>query len=217
MKHPDVLAWEYLWPKTVNQLHRKIYDTVKSVKPNAHIGRHVDHQQSSYALLFRAAADYGEMTEANDFIKMILYHDIAGPRVLNKMANIRKHVLRELNEELSLRLYYALFGYDPAKEAGLDQIVEKGLSPYYVQREVERAVKQVNGGAAIYAGIGMDIPKGGGWGDEKWVSDPEEIHLAVKLAFGAGAKGVVASREYEEITVGSLQAMGKAVKEYRSL
>jgi len=150
-----------------------VYKTVKSIKPSAQVGRHIDHQQSSYALLFRAAADYSEMTESNDFIKLILYHDIAGPRVLGKLNRVRDHVLKELTIEQSLDLYYAIFGYDPNVEAGAEELADKGLSPAYVYREIKRAVDRVKGGAAIYAGIGMDIPKGGGWGTDKWQSDPE--------------------------------------------
>jgi hypothetical protein len=213
MRYPDVLAWERQWCRTVNDLHRLIYKTIKAIKPGAQVGRHIDHQQSSYALLFRAAADYAEMTDSNDFIKLILYHDIAGPRVLRKIQRLRRHVLGELTTEQSLGLYYAVFGYDPSVEAGADELADTGLSPDYVYRETKRAVDRVDGKAAIYAGIGLDIPKGGGWGTDKWQSEPQDVYKATRRAFEAGGKGVVASREYEEITLDSLRAMGKAVQE----
>ena len=92
-------------------------------------------------------------------------------------------------------------------------MANKGLSPRYVYRETKRAVAGVKGEAAVYAGIGLDIPKGGGWGMDKWQSDPQEVYQATKLAFEAGGQGVVASREYEEITLDSLRAMGRAVRE----
>jgi hypothetical protein len=60
----------------------------------------------------------------------------------------------------------------------------------------------------------MDIPKGSGWGTNPWHSDPESIYEAVKLAFAAGATGVVASREYEEMTLPSLEAFGRGIREY---
>jgi hypothetical protein len=214
MRYPAVLAWEYQWSRRVNDLHQLLYDTIKAIKPEAQVGRHIDHQQSTYALLFRAAADYASMTASNDFIKLILYHDIAGPRVLGKIKRLRDHVLGELTTEQSLDLYYAFFGYDPEVEAGAENLAERGLSPEYVYRETRRAAAGVQGGAAIYAGIGMDIPKGGGWGTQKWKSDPDDVYLATRRTFEAGGKGVVASREYEEITLDSLRAMGKAVREW---
>jgi hypothetical protein len=213
LRHPSVLAWEYQWARSVNDLHELIYKTIKAIRPTVQVGRHVDHQQSSYALLFRAAADYAEMTDSNDFIKLILYHDIAGPRVMGKIARLRKHVLRELTAEQSLALYYAIFGYDPQVEASAADLAQEGLSPEYVYHETKRAVDRVAGKAAIYAGIGLDIPKGGGWGTDKWQSDPDDVYMATRRAFEAGGKGVVASREYEEITLDSLRAMGKAVDE----
>ena len=153
------------------------------------------------------------MTDSNDFIKLILYHDIAGPRVMGKLDNLRDHVLKELTAKQGLDLYYSVFGHDPTIEAGVDELREAGLSPQYVYRETKRAVEGVDGGAAIYAGIGLDIPKGGGWGTDKWQSDPDDVYMATRKAFEAGGRGVVASREYEEITLGSLRAMGKAVDE----
>lgn len=213
MRYPEVLAWERQWAKTTNDLHRLIYQTVKAIRPTAQVGRHVDHQQSSYALLFRAAADYAEMTESNDFIKLILYHDIAGPRVMGKIANLRKHVLRELTEEQGLHLYYSIFGYDPRVEPSAENLAAEGLSPDYVYRETKRAVDRVEGKSAVYAGIGLDIPKGGGWGTDQWQSDPEDVYLATRKTFEARGQGVVASREYEEITLDSLRAMGRAIDE----
>ena len=216
MRYPEVLTWERQWTRSVNDLHSLLYRTIKSIKPSAQVGRHVDHQQSTYALLFRAAADYSEMTDSNDFIKLILYHDIAGPRVLRKLERLRAHVLKELTTEQSLGLYYAIFGYDPEVEASAEELADKGLSPDYVYRETKRAVDRVKGGASIYAGIGMDIPKGDDWGTDKWQSDTEDVYLATRRTFDAGGKGVVASREYEEITLESLRAMGKAIDEIAS-
>jgi hypothetical protein len=216
LRYPEVLAWELQWSRSLNDLHHLLYDTIKTIKPQVQVGRHVDHQQSTYALLFRAAADYSEMTESNDFIKLILYHDIAGPRVLGKLDNLQKHVLQELSRGQTLDLYYRLFGYDPETEAGIEALAARGLSPTYVQREIHRAVAGVRGGAAVYAGIGLDIPKGSGWGTDKWQSDPEEVYRATKLTFEAGGRGVVASREYEEITLDSLRAVGRAVRDVAS-
>jgi hypothetical protein len=61
----------------------------------------------------------------------------------------------------------------------------------------------------------LDIPAGKGWGDKKWISDPAEIEESVAAAFRAGAGGIVASREYEEISVSSLKAVGRAVAKFR--
>ncbi len=45
--------------------------------------------------------------------------------------------------------------------------------------------------------------------------DPEAISQCVMKAFDAGAAGIVVSREYEELTVANLEAVGRAVRERR--
>ena len=70
-----------------------------------------------------------------------------------------------------------------------------------------------NGKARIYSGIGLDIPKGGGWGNEFWHSDPENVTAAVRRSLDTGASGIVISREYEENSLPSLKAVGRAVRE----
>ncbi len=44
-------------------------------------------------------------------------------------------------------------------------------------------------------------------------TDPDEVYAVVSKAFQAGAAGIVASREYEEITFDSLRVVGRAVRE----
>jgi hypothetical protein len=60
----------------------------------------------------------------------------------------------------------------------------------------------------IDPGIGFNLPGGG-------PDDPEAIYQCVRRAFDAGAGGIVVSREYEELTVPNLKAVGRAVRELR--
>ncbi len=53
----------------------------QAIAPAADVGRHVDHPGSTFDLLYRAEWSYAEMARTCDFIKPILYHDIAGPRL----------------------------------------------------------------------------------------------------------------------------------------
>jgi len=43
--------------------------------------------------------------------------------------------------------------------------------------------------------------------------DPETINQCVMKAYAAGANGIVVSREYKELTVPNLRAVGAAVRE----
>jgi hypothetical protein len=187
---------------------------VKAIRPDAEVGRHVAHVEGSMDIFYRAGAPYSEMAESCDFVKTIMYHEIAGPRFKNWYINqLGKTILRELDDQQSLNLFYAIYGHDPKNQPALDQLDERGFSPEYVYRETRRCVDGVKGKARVYSGIGLDIPKGGGWGNEFWHSDPESVYEAVCRSFDAGAAGIVISREYEENSLPSLKAVGRAVRE----
>jgi hypothetical protein len=66
-------------------------------------------------------------------------------------------------------------------------------------------VASAAGKTLIYPGIGFNVP---GASDEA-----DTVYEVVKSAYAAGANGVVASREYEEMTVPNLTAFGRAVRE----
>ncbi len=53
--------------------------------------------------------------------------------------------------------------------------------------------------------VGFNLPGGG-------PDDPQAIYYCVTRAFDAGASGIVVSREYEELTVPNLKAVGRAVR-----
>ena len=82
----------------------------------------------------------------------------------------------------------------------------RGFSPEYVFRETKHSVASANGKTKIYSGIGFDVP--GSPPD-----DPETVHQATVRAFDAGAHGIVVSREYEEMRLANLKAVGRAVRE----
>ncbi|MEZ4730096.1 MAG: hypothetical protein R3E79_23440 [Caldilineaceae bacterium] len=207
MQYPEILAWEMLWRNGKEALARQIYGAIKTISPTAQVGRHIDHQQSTWDLLYRAEVSYAEMAEYADFIKPILYHDIAGPRIRHwHLERIHATIGREQPLASLLANFYRIRGYDPQVEPLLHELETTGLSPAYVYCETRRAVEGVAGKVPIYAGIGMDVP----WNNEHFPSDPERVYLAVRSALAAGAAGILISREYDEMRVDNLRAVGRA-------
>jgi hypothetical protein len=49
------------------------------------------------------------------------------------------------------------------------------------------------------------------WGNSHLDADPEQVYECVVKAFEAGAGGIVVSREYEEMRVPNLKAVGRAI------
>jgi hypothetical protein len=102
-------------------------------------------------------------------------------------------------------LYYKIMGY---KEASFSQITTDGLTSEYLTSETKRALEDTGGKVQIYPGIDLDVPTARG---EKHTK-PEDVRAAVKAAFGAGANGIVLSREYHEMWLANLSAAGEAVR-----
>lgn len=129
------------------------------------------------------------------------------------LDRVRNLVLNDLSLKQSLQLYYGLFDHDASKQPSVDDLYGKGIGPEYVYREVLRCKQSVGDKAKVYAGIGIDIP----WyipnGMEPRPSDPEQLMAAVHRAFDAGADGLLASREYNEMRMSSLKAFGDAVRQ----
>jgi hypothetical protein len=210
LRYPEILAWEYQYRQSREEVLQAMYGTAKAVKPSAEIGWHVDHQPSSWDLVYRAEMTYAEMAPYSDFIKFIAYHDVVAPRIRWwYLERLRKTVLAEISLEQSLALYYALFGYNPAMEPKLEEMETRGFSPDYVYRETKRSVASAEGRTKIYTGVGFDVP----WGSRTYPSDPENVYQAVLKSFEAGADGIVVSREYEEMRVPNLKAVGRAIRD----
>lgn len=214
-QHPEVLSWDYQWFQSDEEICSEVHRIAKRIRPDIDSGRHVDHQRSSWDFFYRSAMSYEQMAQNADYIKPIVYHESMGPRlrwwVLDRMKDL---VLNDLTLGQSLQLYYGLFGHDASKQPNVDDLDGKGLGPQYVYREVLRCKQSVGDKAKVYAGIGIDIP----WyipnGMEPRPSDPEQLMAAVHRAFDAGADGLLASREYNEMRMSSVKAFGDAVRQH---
>jgi hypothetical protein len=210
LRYSEILAWEYQYRLSRDEVMQAIFRSVKAIKPAAQVGWHVDHQPSSWDLVYRAEMSYAEMAPYSDFIKFIAYHDVLGPRIRWwYLARLQRTILSELPLEESLDLYYDLFGYDKKTEPRVDQLDNAGFSPDYVYRETKRSVSSAQQKTRIYTGIGFDVP----WGSNHVAADPEKVYQCVLKAFAAGADGIVVSREYEEMRVENLRAVGRAMRD----
>jgi hypothetical protein len=215
MRHPEVLVWERQWALSLEEAIASLAGAVKSVHPDALVGRHIDHQQTTWDLFYRAAVTYGEMAETVDFLKPVVYHDIAAPRVRQWfIGEFGKSLFADLSQPQALDLYYAVFGLDPRKEPALEAMLHGGFSPDYIYRETKRCVDGVAGRTLVYPGIGFDIPFHRPDAPPRpHPSDPAVLAEATRKAFEAGAKGIVVCREYQEMRMPNLRAIGQAIAE----
>ncbi len=217
MRYPETLAWYNEWLLADEEIQTMVYQTAKAIRPDADVGQHIDHQRSSWDIFYRAAISYEDMAKHNDFVKPILYHDILGPRLQEWVIDeMQQRVLGDFSKDLALELFYALFGHRSTEEPSYTELATQGLSPEYVYRETKRCVDGVHGHARVYSGIGFDVPTYVPGGMEPFPSSPQTTYQATRRAIDAGADGVVASREYDEMTLPNLKAFGRAVREGNS-
>jgi hypothetical protein len=220
MKFPEVLAWDYQWRVALEEQGQRTHALVKAARPNAQVGRHFDHQNTSWDALFLAQWSYADVSPYTDFIKPILYHDILAPRLLAyHLEELKKGPLAELSLQQMLEMHYALRGYDPKLQPKLEALNQRGMDPEYVGIETKRIVEVVQGKCAVVPGIGVDVPNNihtsrpGGPKEKPFSSRPETLRAAVVKAFEAGASGILISREYDEMRQENLNAIGETLRE----
>jgi len=205
-EYPEVISWEKFWFRSQEEVYALLYETVKAINPKAQVGWHIMHLVTM-SPFYQAEQEYARIAKTADFIKPCPYNNCAGPRFAQYIRNIQSTVFRDFTLEEVLEFHYRLLGYE--HEATLDQLPTAGISAAYVERETCRALHDVNGVAAIYPGIDIDIPTAL---NEKR-TQPSDVKAAVLAAFRAGAPGVVLSRKYAEMRLSNLAAAGEALRE----
>jgi hypothetical protein len=205
-EYPELIAWEKFWFRSQEEVYALLYQTVKAIHPKARVGWHIMHLVTM-SPLYQAEQDYARIAKNADFIKPCAYNNCAGPRLAQYIRNVQSTVFRDFTPQEVLEFHYQLLGYE--HEAPLDKLPTAGMSPAYVECETRRALHNVNGAAAIYPGIDIDIPTAL---NEKR-TQPSDVQAAVLAAFRAGAPGVVLSRKYAEMKLSNLAGAGEALRE----
>ncbi|HEX4213382.1 MAG TPA: hypothetical protein VIA06_08675 [Candidatus Dormibacteraeota bacterium] len=213
LDYPELLAWQKLWSESQHQIYRDIYGVAKACRPDLQVGWHV-YYNLSFNPFYRASQDYAEMSRYSDFIKVVTYHNCAGPRFHRWMDRISHSLFADADPTQSYPLLLRLLGYD---EGAYETLPETGFSTDYVRRETARAVAGVAGRSRIYPGIDIDIPvepaPGEPGGERVTRGSREGVRDAVLAAFAGGAQGVVLSRKYSEMTLDHLSGAGDALRE----
>ncbi len=205
LSYPEILAWERLWHDGYQALQQRIYGTVKFLAPAVQVGWHVWHH-NSFSPLYRAEMSFGPMAAYSDFIKPVLYDVCAGYRIHHHITQVAHGVFRGTDPQVLYDLYRQALGYDEA--AAFGDLPARGLSADYVRRETARTVSAVAGQAAVYPGLdaGVSTP------EHVRQVVPGDISASVAAALGAGADGVILSRKYSEMRLGTLAAAGDALR-----
>ena len=218
LDYPELIAWEKLWTDGKHSLYGDIYRAAKQSRPEVQVGFHI-WGLNSVSPFFRAEQDYAVFARVADFLKIVAYNTVGGPRYADSVDRISSTIFRDVPPDDVLQLYNSLLGY--GAEASLDKLPYAGLSADFVDREIKRALAGVSTTSCkIYAGIGIDIPPTGrevsAPSPNLARSSPATVAASTTTALKAGAAGVIFSRKYSEMRLVNLSAGGKAVRDFQS-
>jgi hypothetical protein len=210
LKYPEILAWENLWTESFQEVQADLYGVAKAIAPQKPFGFHI-MQSMTFSPFYRAEEDYAQRRNYADFLKIATYNNAGGPRLAAYLQRLGETIFHDMSPSDFLPFYYKIMNYN---EAPFDQLGNAGLSPDYVAKETKRAVDGVAGEVKIWPGIDIDVPvlgEGPKATDKR--TNPEDVSKAIRAAFGAGADGVVLSREYVEMWLANLTSAGDTLRD----
>jgi hypothetical protein len=207
LRYPELLAWEMLWTDSLRETYSAIYHKVKEVKPSVGVGWHIWHN-NSFSPIYRAEQDLSELTKYSDFLKMVMYHNCAGERMVNYIRGIDATVFHDVPPQELLDFHYRVLDY--RQEKPFTELAAAGFSSDYVFREASRARQALSGfKTQLWPGIDIDIPTAA----SSSKCTPEGTRQAVLAAFKANSDGVLLSRKYSEMKLANLRGAGNAIRE----
>jgi hypothetical protein len=193
---------------------RRMYATIKRIRPECQVGWHIDHGMS-WDLITRATWDYADMVAHSDWLSIGLYFDCMGPRSFNHFRkNYESLLFADARPDLAHALYFSMLGYDPKREPSYtDQLAgAKSLSAEYVYTETRRAlagVRAAKGKTLIYSRIGFNVPL-----KPTLEVSEDEVYKATTRALEAGADGLWVGREWDELKPANAAALGRAARDF---
>lgn len=203
--YPEILAWENLWTDSYHEVRSELYGMGKSIAPEKPFGFHI-MQNMTFSPFYRAEEDYSRTKEYSDYLKLATYNNAAGPRLATYLDHLSATVFHDAKPEEFLAFYYKIMNYEGPP---YNELHKAGLPAEYVARETKRAIAGVEGKVKIYPGIDIDVPTART--DKR--TTPDDVKNSVRAALGAGADGVVLSREYVEMWLANLTAAGDTLRE----
>ena len=206
-RYPEIQAWEQLWWDGLHRHRQGLYRAIKGVRRDLRVGWHLHHPMS-FDPFYRAGMDYARIGAYSDWVKPNIYPVSSGGRSRNSWCKgIMRTLFKDLRPETAINFLYDILGYDAAEMPSIaDYLSDEqmpGWGTDYVARETRRAVAGFGDAAAVYPGLGFDMPCGG--------DSPESVYEHTRAVFENGAPGVLLAREYEEMQVVHLEAVGRAL------
>lgn len=207
MRYPEILSWEMFWYDNLRETLKSVYSQAKSIKPGLLVGSAIPNS-ASFNPFYRAIVDIKELSQYNDFLKIIFYNMDAGPRCCNYVDTLFGTYLNDLSKEARLTFMYNVMGFS---EGNYDAIKAEGMSSDYVFKETKTWIEAAKGtDLKILSGVDVDVSPN----NDELPRTREGVRDAVLAAFKAGAPGILISRMYSEMTLTHLSGVGDAIEQF---
>jgi hypothetical protein len=216
LAYPELLAWEQMWHDNVRDTLRLLYERVKQIDSRVLFGSHVWHNHVM-SPIYRAAQDLSALAPYHDFLKLSLYRNCGGPRIASYIESVGETMYGDIPPAELLQFHYRLFDYD---EAPYETLRRTGLKGQFVYRESKRAMAHAAGSSMrVFPAVDVDIPilsadLDGADTEAVARNTRHDVAEAFGQALRAGVPGVIASREYTEMTPEHLSGVGDAVRRH---
>ena len=205
LDYPEILAWHTLWNDSYHEIRAELYGTAKAIAPQKPFGFHIV-QNVTFSPFYSAVDDYAKIKNYTDFVKIASYNNAGGGRMKGFVNRLCSTIFADATPQDLLPLYYKIMNYD---EKPYDEMAQSGLSVDYIARETKRATAATDHSIQIYPSVDINVPIQQGWKE----TTPAAVKAEVEAAFGAGADGIVLSREYTEMWLANLSAAGDASRQ----
>ena len=208
LKYPEILSWESLWTDSFQFVQAQLYGQAKAIAPAKPFGFHI-MQTMTFSPFYRAEEDYTKRRNFADFLKLATYNTAGGARLATYLKRLSETIFHDATPPEFIDFYYRIMNY---QEAPYDKLAATGLSPEYVARETQRALEGVAGEVQIYPGIDINVPTLLKNHAPVAQTTPATVRASIQAALGAGADGVILSREYAEMWLANLTAGGDELR-----
>jgi len=205
LHNPEIVHYEKMWHESHKDLARELYGLMKWLQPDAFIGQMVWQYINTFNPILRAQWDLSEFKEFADWVKPVMYHIPAGPRMRGIVEGYTSSWLGDFNNDEATRMLYKILQLD---EPDFDKLINTGFSAEYVKNETARTVLAMGPEVEVYPGIGVGVQ-----GIGELEITPEDAKEAVRAAYRGGATGITISRNYSELMLENLAAVGDALDE----
>jgi hypothetical protein len=199
------MQWQKLWWDGHKDLYRAISGQIRFFGDNYQVGLGIWQMINTFNPLLRAAFDPAEYRLYADWLKPVFYNAPGGARFASFVTKMCQTILGDASPSEWTPILYKILGLN---EAPFEDLPAAGFRPEYITEFTRRHVEAVGPEVQVYPGIGLGVET-----VDRDIT-PADVEDMVDASLAGGAGGVMISRNYSELTLTNLAAVGTALRRH---